>query len=93
VVALKLAPDAKSLELAWDDGQTTRVASRRLRQACPCAACVDEWTNKRTLDVEGVPEDLQLVEITPVGNYALALKFGDGHATGIFPWPLLRELS
>jgi len=30
---------------------------------------------------------IHLVE--PVGNYAVRIVFDDGHATGIYPWPLL----
>jgi DUF971 family protein len=26
-----------------------------------------------------------------VGNYAVAVRFSDGHETGIYPFPFLRE--
>ena len=29
----------------------------------------------------------------PVGNYAVLLKFSDGHQTGIFSWDTLYELG
>ena len=29
----------------------------------------------------------------PVGNYAIRLKFGDGHSTGIFTWAYLEKLG
>ena len=32
--------------------------AQQLRQQCPCAGCVDEWTNKRTLDPARVPADV-----------------------------------
>ncbi len=93
VVDLQVAADASSVRLVWEDGQQTSHAARALRQACPCAGCVDEWTNQRTLDVDRVPADLTLKEISPVGNYALSISFSDGHATGIYPWSLLRSLA
>ena len=31
--------------------------------------------------------------IEPVGNYAVAIKFDDGHNTGIFSWSYLQKLS
>jgi DUF971 family protein len=32
-------------------------------------------------------------DIEPVGNYAVAIKFDDGHNTGIFSWSYLQKLS
>lgn len=29
----------------------------------------------------------------PVGRYAVRIVFDDGHATGIYPWALLRRLG
>lgn len=92
-VQVDQSADQRTLTLKWDDGVTTRVAARKLRQHCPCAECVEEWTGKRTLEVDGVPEDLKIIEIEPVGNYALCFVFGDLHKIGIFNWKTLRELS
>ena len=91
--AVVLTKDQQSLTVTWSDGKTTTVGARRLRQFCPCAGCVDEWSGKRTLDVESVPADMKVLEVQPVGNYALAFTFGDAHRTGIFQWEYLHELS
>lgn len=93
VVNASLSSDRKHLALTWDDGRTSIGSARNLRQNCPCAGCVDEWTNKRTLDPEKVPSDLTIKELAPVGNYAFALVFSDGHGTGIYNWKHLRELT
>ena len=69
------------------------MSARTLRQQCPCAACVDEWTHQRTLDPAMVGPEVSLVEVLPAGNYALHVRFSDGHTTGIFNWKTLRELS
>lgn len=90
---VELAPDGGRLSLKWDDGAGTATTAQHLRQQCPCAGCVDEWTNKRTLDATRVPADLRITQLQPVGNYALTFVFSDGHATGIYPWKLLRELT
>lgn len=34
-----------------------------------------------------------LTRVDPIGQYALQLKFSDGHDRGIYPWALLHELS
>lgn len=92
-VDVQLTAEGRTLSIRWNDGRTTELPARLLRQACPCAGCVDEWTNQRTLDPEKIPREITLKEIRPVGNYALGLSFSDHHASGIFPWTLLRELT
>jgi DUF971 family protein len=90
--AVDLLPENRGLRLTWDDGQQTQVSARVLRQQCPCAECVDEWTRQRTFDPAKVPEDTKIVEMAPVGNYALSFVFSDQHRTGIFNWAFLKEL-
>ncbi|PZR11489.1 MAG: DUF971 domain-containing protein [Archangium gephyra] len=91
--AVVVSKDQKSLSLTWTDGTTTEVSARVLRQYCPCAECVEEWSGKRTFEVETIPQEMKVVEAQPVGNYALSFTFGDLHRTGIFQWEYLRELS
>lgn len=38
-------------------------------------------------------EDVDVVKIEPVGNYAVRLVFDDGHDSGIYSWPVLRDLG
>lgn len=90
---LEVTEGGRVLRLTWDDGVRTAVAARTLRQECPCAACVDEWTHQRTLDTARVSPDVALLDVKPAGNYALHLRFSDEHTTGIFNWTTLRELS
>jgi len=90
---LELSADQKQLTVTWSDGAVQQVDARRLRQYCPCAACVEEWSGKRTYDVETIPADMKVVEVVPVGNYAVSFTFGDLHRTGIYNWEYLRELS
>jgi DUF971 family protein len=42
-------------------------------------------------DPGSVPSDLTQSDLRFVGNYAVALRFSDGHDTGIFPFRYLRE--
>ena len=37
--------------------------------------------------------DVQILEVQPVGNYAVRLVFDDMHSTGIFSWDYLLELG
>jgi len=85
--------DPRRIVIEWDGGEVTELSAAELRTLCPCAACVDEWTNQRTLDPGSVSEALTLLEVAPVGNYALRITFSDRHATGIYPWRVLREVT
>lgn len=90
---VELSADGRLLALRWSDGTHSDVSARRLRQYCPCAECVEEWSGKRTFDVETIPAEMKVVEVQPVGNYALSFTFGDLHRTGIFQWEYLKALS
>jgi DUF971 family protein len=37
--------------------------------------------------------DLTIVDVRPVGHYAVNLVFSDGHDRGIYPWVYLREIA
>ena len=71
--------------------QPQTYTTAELRGLCPCAHCVDELTGVRRHDPASVPADLVHSDVRLVGNYALAIRFGDGHDTGIFPFSYLRE--
>ena len=59
---------------------------------CRCAACVDELTGVRTLDISSIADDIIIDDMQLVGNYALRIDWSDGHSTGLYSWKLLRAL-
>jgi DUF971 family protein len=83
--------DPTRIVIAWADGHRTEYTTRRLRQMCPCAGCVDEMSGKRTLDTERVPADISTSTVALVGNYGITIRFSDGHGTGIYPFRMLRD--
>ncbi|MCH2101756.1 MAG: DUF971 domain-containing protein [Planctomycetes bacterium] len=82
----------EDIVLKWQDGTEGRLRPRDLRIACPCAFCVSEVTGERLLDPTTVPEDLSVVDMQPVGNYAYRLLFSDGHDSGIYRLELLHAM-
>jgi DUF971 family protein len=36
---------------------------------------------------------VNIAAITPIGNYAVQLKFDDGHDSGLYSWSYLHELG
>ncbi len=83
--------DPSKVELVWPDGHETTYTAAQLRRLCPCARCIHELTGQPLLDPKSVPDDLQQNGVVLVGNYAISVRFADGHDTGIYPWPLLRD--
>ena len=83
----------RRLAIRWADGARSEYDVRQLRLACGCATCVDEWTGEGRLDPASVPEDVRPLQIRPVGRYAIAIEWSDGHTTGIYPFRRLRELE
>lgn len=41
----------------------------------------------------GGKQEVQILELHPVGNYAVRIVFDDMHSTGIFSWDYLHELG
>lgn len=78
--------------LTWEDGKEAEVRFRDMRLICPCATCVDEWTGKKLLDPSKVTDDIRPVAMEPVGNYAVQIRWSDGHESGIYSFRLLRSL-
>lgn len=82
--------DPSRIVLEWPDGHETVYTAAELRRKCPCAKCIHELTGQPLLDPDSVPDDLTQNGVVLVGNYAISVRFSDGHDTGIFTWPLLR---
>ena len=89
------------MEIDWKDGHASVWTFTWMRDACPCATCNEER------DAEGRPpgvpksapsqllpmfkEPVRPSDIMPVGKYAIAFKWNDGHQHGIFSWDYLRK--
>ena len=83
----------REISIKWSDDKETIYDAARLRRACPCASCINEWTGEKILKDENVSENLSFSHITIVGRYALNFHFSDGHNTGIYSYKYLRDLS
>ena len=79
------------LEVAFDDDVSYRLPCEYLRVESPSAEVQGHGPGQKVL-VAG-KRDVNILAIEPVGNYGVLLRFDDGHATGIFTWPLLKQLG
>lgn len=91
--AIKSRRDDRLLEISWPNGQTHRLPYKLMRGECPCAACINEFTGVRTLDITTIPADIHPVEMSFAGNYALRVRWSDGHDTGMFTWENLERIA
>ena len=85
-----------SLSLKWNDDKVNEISLTKLRDECPCVNCKGESVIfesyipiKSPFKAAGYYE---IEKIEPVGNYAISIKWKDGHETGIYSWDILRNL-
>jgi DUF971 family protein len=88
---LRLRKDRKVLTVAFDDGETFDLAAEYLRVCSPSAEVQGHSPSERR--TVGGKQNVQILELHPVGNYAVRLVFDDMHSTGIFSWDYLFELG
>jgi DUF971 family protein len=87
----------QELAIKWADATESFIPLETLRRGCPCAGCKGE------MDIMGnlyrapakplTAASCQLLELRPVGTYAVEPVWGDGHNTGLYTFDLLRKLA
>ena len=81
----------KTLDITFDDGTEYSYPAELLRVESPSAEVQGHGPGQKTI-VAG-RRHVSILEIEPVGHYAIRLVFDDLHDTGIFSWPYLLELG
>jgi DUF971 family protein len=81
----------RTLEVAFDSGETIRLTAERLRVESPSAEVQGHSPREKRI-VTG-KENVAIVDVEPVGNYAIRIVFDDGHDTGLYSWDYLRRLA
>jgi DUF971 family protein len=88
---LRLHKDRKVLTVAFDSGESFDLAAEYLRVRSPSAEVQGHSPSERRT-IAG-KQTVEILELHPVGNYAVRLIFDDMHSTGIFSWDYLLELG
>ncbi|MEX2219465.1 MAG: DUF971 domain-containing protein [Phycisphaerales bacterium] len=90
----------RGLTVEWADGATSYYSIPYLRKMSPSAEARElrEEMARNPLTVlpassARAPGPLTALDAELVGNYALRIRFSDGHATGIYSWPYLRSID
>lgn len=82
---------SRTLEVVFDSGEHFTLPAEYLRVYSPSAEVQGHGPGQQVL-VAGKRE-VGIMEIEPVGNYAVLLRFTDGHQTGIYSWEVLHDLG
>jgi DUF971 family protein len=87
----------EELAIRWEDDSESFIGLELLRRICPCAACQGERDVLGNLhkgpDRPLGPGSFELRRIANVGGYAIQPVWGDGHASGIYPFDFLRRAA
>jgi DUF971 family protein len=88
---LTLAKDKRALSIAFEDGVSHVLSAEYLRVMSPSAEVQGHSPEQRK--TVGGKQEVMILNVIPVGNYAVRLTFDDMHSTGIFGWDYLDQLG
>lgn len=90
-IEIRLKDDKKTLLVAFDNGETHEYSAEYLRVCSPSAEVQGhDPSQKKTVPAK---RHIGIMQIDPVGNYAVRIHFDDLHNTGIFSWDYFLELA
>lgn len=81
---------SKIMNISYPDGDY-ELTYEFLRVFSPSADVQGHTPDQAKLQVG--KRDVTIVDVAPVGEYALKLTFSDGHDSGIYSWEWLEDLG
>jgi DUF971 family protein len=88
---LTVHKQSRLLEIAFDDNAQFHLPFEFLRVHSPSAEVRGHGPGQETLQTG--KRDVDIVDIEPVGNYAIRPQFSDGHDSGLYTWDYLYWLG
>ena len=88
---LRLKSAEKVLEIDFDDGTSFALPAEFLRVESPSAEVRGHGPGQKQL-VAG-RRHVGIMNLEPIGNYAVRIVFDDLHDTGLYSWAYLHELG
>ena len=88
---ITLHKHSRQLEIAFDDGTRYHLPFEFLRVHSPSAEVRGHGVGQETL--QAGKQNVNLLNLEPVGSYALKLIFDDGHDSGLYTWEYLHDLG
>ena len=87
---ITLSKDKRLLTVSFIDDDYA-LTSEFLRVYSPSAEVRGHGPGQETLQLN--KQSVLISSIVPMGNYAIAIHFSDGHTTGIYSWSYLLHLG
>lgn len=91
VTHIKLLQKSRTLEITFDNETHFALPCEYLRVFSPSAEV--RGHGNQPLKFESGKMQVNIIQIDPVGNYAVKLFFDDGHQSGIYSFETLYELG
>ncbi len=88
---IKYTRESRTLEVTFDTGEVFEYSAEYLRVYSPSAEVRGHGPGQEVLQVG--KESVGIDEIEPVGNYAVRLRFDDGHSSGLYSFDELHRLG
>ena len=89
--SITLHQQSRVLEVGFDDGREFRIPFELMRVYSPSAEVQGHGKGQEVLQTG--KREVGILDIAPVGNYAVQPTFTDGHSSGIFSWDYLYFLG
>lgn len=89
---LRVFKNEGRIEIDFSDGKNYALPAEYLRVESPSAE-VQGHGGPTTKKIVAGRRHVKIVQVEPVGNYAIRIVFDDKHDTGIYSWAYLRELG
>ena len=86
---IRLSKAKDSLFVKFDNGYETILTAELLRVESPSAEVQGHGSGQKTTPAGKANVTIGAIE--PVGNYAIRIRFSDGHDTGLFSWDILHD--
>jgi DUF971 family protein len=90
-VELRLDPARTILTVRFDTGEQFVLAAEYLRVESPSAEVMGHGGAQK--QIVGGKRHVTIEALEPVGNYAVRIRFDDGHDTGLYSWDYLHTLG
>lgn len=87
---IRVSKERGIMRIFYHDGMEGELSSEYLRISSPSAEVKGHGPGQEVPQVG--KRNVLITNIEPVGRYAIRIIFSDGHDTGIFNWPYLRQL-
>ena len=87
---ITLSKNKKLLTVSFENDDFS-MSSEYLRVYSPSAEVRGHGPGQETLQLD--KQDVTIKSLVPMGNYAIAIHFNDGHTTGIYSWSYLYHLG